>query len=237
MKKLFILASISALLAGCAGHDTGGTGAGAYGGTEYGAGRTELDGTPGANQKGAGAADLTGALPSGVAAVGGTGTTTPGAAQMSATLTDADNRFIQRASQDGKAEIRMGQLIVQKAQRPDLRNFGQTLINDHTRMDQQLTQIAAQKSVLIPTQADAAHQRMIDTLANLSGTDFDQTVVQDAIREHQTEIQLYQQAANTVQDPDLRAFAQQNLPTLQQHLTMARQLQIESVGSQGGVGQ
>ncbi|MDB6112863.1 MAG: outer membrane protein [Pedosphaera sp.] len=237
MKKLLILASISALLAGCASRDTGGTGAGAYGGTEYGAGRRELDDSPGANQKGAGAADLTGTLPAGTAAAGGTGTATPGAAQMSATLTDADNQFMQRAAQDGKAEIRMGQVIVQKAQNQDLRNYGQRLINDHTRMDQQLAQIAARKTVLLPTQADAAHQQMMDTLTSLSGMDFDQSALQDAIRDHQTDIQLYQQASTTLQDPDLRAFAQQSLPILQQHLDLARQLRATLNASQGGVGQ
>jgi len=131
----------------------------------------------------------------------------------------------------------MGKLIVQNAQSPDLKNFGQRLVTDHTQADQRLAQIAAQQGAIIPTKADPTHQAMLDQLASLSGTDFDRAVEKDAVRDHERDIQLYKQAANNLQDPELKAFAQQTLPILQQHLDMARQLQAAASGSQGGVGQ
>ena len=270
MKKLLTLASIAsigALLAGCAGTERGATGTTAYSGSGYGASRTELDGSPGANQQGAGAADLTGNQASTTAVEsgkGGTGTTTPqteggtgagtahgtrttttttttagtaaGTAQTT-TLSEADKRFTQTAIQHGIAEIGMGQLILQRSQNPELRSFGQHLIDDHNQANQQLAQIAARKDITIPTRPDASQQTMMNQLVNLSGTQFDTTAVNDAVRDHQRDIALYQQAANTLQDPDLKAYAQKTLPILQQHLDQATQLQGTLSGAQGGVGQ
>jgi len=254
MKKLLVLASISALLAGCAGHNQGGTGTTAYGGSDYGASRTEVDTIPGANQKGAGAADLTEnqAAPTGPGSVvtttlpqnaGGTGAgTTSGSATGTGTGTTTgaamtDATFVPTAIQQGIAEIGMGQLILQKAQNTDLKNFGQHLAQDHSQANQQLAVIATRKGMTLPTHPDASHQTMINQLANLSGTDFDRRVVNDAVQDHEKDIKFYQQAINTLQDPELKAFAQQTLPMLQRHLEMARQLQATSSGAQGGVGQ
>src|SRR4029079_8959287 len=98
-------------------------------------------------------------------------------------------------------------------------------------------QIAAQKSVTIPTQPDSAQQAMLSHLSSLSGTDFDRAVEKDTIRDHEKDTNPYQNAANTLQDPQLKASAQQTLPILQQHLSLAQQLQGSASGSQGGVGQ
>jgi len=173
----------------------------------------------------------------GTDAAGGTGAASAAGGTSAASLSSADNKFIQQATQHGLAEVQMGQLIVQNAQNAELKSFGQRLITDHNQANQQLAQIAAQKSVTIPTQADATHQQMMSQLSSLSGTEFDRTVTKDAVRDHERDIKLYQNAANNLQDPELKAFAQQNLPILQQHLDMAKQLQATFSGSQGGVGQ
>jgi putative membrane protein len=152
------------------------------------------------------------------------GQSTGGSYAAPASLSSADIIFIQTAARDGQSEIRMGQLAVQDGQTAALRDFGQLLITDHTRANQQLAQIAAQKGVAISTQPDWQQEQMALQLSNLSGKDFDSGLERQAIQDHENDIRLYQDAANNLQDPDIKTFAQQTLPMLQHHLAVARQL-------------
>src|SRR5947209_2100911 len=129
MKKLLILTSAIALLAGCASH-RGGTGysGGSNTGTGYGD-------TKEPTQQGAGGAALSGNTGAGAGAGYSDSTT---ASQQGTTsslssgqLSSSDAKFIRDAIQGGQAEIKMGQVLVQKSQNPAVKNFGQRLIDDH----------------------------------------------------------------------------------------------------------
>ncbi|MDB6064391.1 MAG: outer membrane protein [Pedosphaera sp.] len=233
MKRYLMLISVLALFAGCASNQGGYPVSNNQMTTDAGYGSI-----PAPTQQGSGAYALSsqpqtqvGVYPLVPApgAVGGYavpayGQSTGGSYPTPVQLSDAEIKFIQTAAQDGQAEIRMGQLAVQDGQTAALRNFGQLLITDHTRANQQLAQIAAQKGVAIPTQPNSQQEQMALQLSNLSGTDFDRSLEQHAIEDHEKDIRIYQDAANNLQDPDLKTFAQQTLPMLQQHLAEARQL-------------
>ena len=60
---------------------------------------------------------------------------------------DTDAHFLQRAAMEAQAQISLGQMILQKSSNPDLKSLGQRLIDDNTRADQQITQLASQKGV------------------------------------------------------------------------------------------
>jgi putative membrane protein len=126
-----------------------------------------------------------------------TGTATASSGQLAA----GDAKFIDEASRNGQAEVKMGQLIAEDAADPDVKSYGQMLIDDHTKLNQQL-----------------------DHLGSLSGADFNKAALKDAIRDHERDIRAFQDAAQKCQDPDVKSFAQQALPTLQQHLQRAKEL-------------
>ena len=65
---------------------------------------------------------------------------------------------------------------------------------------------------------------MMDKLASLQGRDFDRSCERDAVKAHEKAIKLFKHEAQRGQDPDLRAFAQKTLPTLEQHLQQAKDL-------------
>ena len=208
MKTLLILAPVLALIAGCAGHNNSGA-TGSMG--------SDIDAGYGngvaPTQQGAGAYNLTNPQ----------GLTNPQEETISQ-LSSSSMTFLQRAGQDGQAEVEMGQLIVQNAQNPALKQMGNRLIADHTLANQQLQALADQKGVTVSTQLEPQDQRALDRLSSLNGTDFDRAAEQQLISDHQRDIQMYQNAAITAQDPDIKAFAQNNVPVLQQHLDMAWQL-------------
>lgn len=152
-------------------------------------------------------------------------------------LVPEDARFVREAAQAGVAEVKMGDLVMQNSQDTQLKTFGQRLINDHTLANQELQQLAIQKGMELPTVMAASDIQMMDQLSHLNGPEFDREVQQHAVKAHEKAIKLFQNEAVAGQDPDLKAFAQKTLPVLQQHLSMARQLNAGTTIRRGTLNQ
>jgi len=132
-------------------------------------------------------------------------------------------QFIKIAYQENLAEVKAGQLAQQKAQNQQTKDFAQSLVQDHQQMLDQLKKLADQKNVQVSDQLDSRHQRMADELSSLSGADFDKRFMNQQIRAHKRAISLYQQAAESNTDSEVKQWAQQNIAGLQHHLQMAQQ--------------
>jgi len=150
--------------------------------------------------------------------------------QTSASGSSADKTFMMKAAQGGQAEVTMGQLAQQKGSSDAVKQLGQTLVNDHQTANQQLQQIAQQEGAQLPSSPDPKDQATTDHLQNLNGQQFDQAFLKHAVMDHQKDIKEFQKEADSGKDPQLKQFAQQQLPTLQKHLQMAQQAQ-QSLGS------
>ena len=144
--------------------------------------------------------------------------------QTSSYLGEQDQTFVKEAAQGGLAEVQMGRLGAQKGQNEAVRQLGQKIVQDHSKANQELKLLAAQKSITLPTEIPAEHQSMIAHLKSLEGTEFDQAFKKHAVEDHQKDIQKFQTAAQQSTDPDIKAFAQKTLPVLQQHLKMAQDI-------------
>jgi putative membrane protein len=96
-------------------------------------------------------------------------------------------------------------------------------VQDHQQALDQLKKLADQKNVQVSDQLDSRHQRMADELSSLSGADFDKRFMNQQIRAHKRAISLYQQAAQSNTDAEVKQWAQQNVAGLQHHLQMAQQ--------------
>jgi putative membrane protein len=135
-----------------------------------------------------------------------------------------DAAFVREAAQAGLAEVRMGQLAQANAQNDQLKDFGQKLVNDHTKANDELSRIASSKGFQFPTAMSGKDDRMMEHLSSLNGIEFDKTCSRDAVEAHEKAVKLFKTEAQSGQDPDLKAFAQRTLPTLEDHLRMAKQL-------------
>ena len=71
------------------------------------------------------------------------------------------------------AEVTLSELGVQQRHRPRLKKFSQQMIDEHTRMNSELTPLAAQKQIPLPRAPDARAQFCAQSLAGLSGEEFD----------------------------------------------------------------
>jgi len=146
-------------------------------------------------------------------------------------LSASDKAFMDKAAQGGMAEVELGQLATQKGQSEQVKQFGQKMVDDHTKANDQLKQVASQVGVTLPTGLDAKDEATKDKLSKLSGTQFDKAYMKDMVNDHKVDVAEFQKEAQNGKDPAVKNFAQQTLPVLQEHLQMAQQ--DETAISQG----
>jgi len=141
-------------------------------------------------------------------------------------LSAGDAKFVRTAAESGMAEVRMGQLITEAATSRPLREFGERLVKDHTKANQELVQIAARKGFSAPSQPSPKHEKMIEGLSKLKGAEFDRAAQKHAVQHHEEDVRLFEQAAQSLQDAELKAFAEKTLPVLKEHLSLAKRLDV-----------
>ena len=173
------------------------------------------------------------------------GATSPGAAsgpgaraaegRAAATLARADRQFLMQAAEAGMAEVRAGELASQKASSPQVRQFAQRMVDDHTKANRQLMQLAEAKGVKPPDEPDRAHRQSMERMQKLSGAEFDRAYMKSQVDDHQNAVSLYERQAKNGRDDELKSFAQSQLPALREHLEMARSdlRQIDAAAGRG----
>jgi putative membrane protein len=141
--------------------------------------------------------------------------------------------FVTTAAQDGLLEVEAGKLAESKASNSRVKDFGRHMVTDHQQANTELEQIAKNKGIVLPTKLDSEHQSMLDQLESKSGEDFDTAYTQAMRKNHQKAVMLFKDASTASGvDNELQAFAKKTLPTLEEHRTMAMQLQPGSSSSQ-----
>lgn len=148
------------------------------------------------------------------------------AAAQSTHADKASQKFMTNAIEGDLAEINVGKLAQQKGTTEAVRNFGEKLANDHSANKSQADQVAAQLGMKPPSGSSFGEKAEYLKLKVLSGKTFDRTFAKDMVSDHKETIKAFQkQAAKTGPAAD---FAKQSLPTLQEHLQIAQQLQQSS---------
>ncbi len=133
-----------------------------------------------------------------------------------------DRQFMMEAAQGGMAEVELGQLATQRAGTDAVRGFGQRMMVDHARANNELRRIAEREGVQLPASIDARDQATKDRLSTLSGPAFDRAYMRDMVTNHEHDIAQFEQETRQGHDPAMVAWAQQTLPTLREHLRLAR---------------
>ena len=122
----------------------------------------------------------------------------------------------------------MGPLIKESAQSKELREFGEKMVTDHTKANEELSQIAARKGVSPPSQPAEKHEKALDQLSKLKGAEFDRAAQKHAVMHHEEDVKLFEKASQSLTDSEVKAFAAKTLPTLKEHLETAKKLQIQA---------
>jgi putative membrane protein len=140
-------------------------------------------------------------------------------------LSEKDYKFLADAARGGMEEVQLGQLAQEKGVNQAVRSFGERMVTDHTKANNELKQIAAQKGATLPATMSHGERSTFQHLQNESGADFDKTYAKDMVKDHKKDVKEFEKAAKDLTDPDLKHWAQKTLPTLQDHLSQAEQLE------------
>lgn len=142
-----------------------------------------------------------------------------------ATISPLDRQFIIDAAQGGMAEVSLGQMASQRATNNAVKQYGQRMVQEHTRANTELLRLASQKGVTPPRDMGPKYRAAMDRLMQLPRASFDQAYISEAgINGHLESLAVYQRQAQLGQDPDLKAFAAKTLPIVQNHLQVAGNL-------------
>jgi putative membrane protein len=167
----------------------------------------------------------------GVVALVSVGLNAQDSMSASSKLTAADNKFVVTAAEGGMAEVEMGKLAAEKGNSDDVKKFGQRMVDDHSKANDKLKELAGQKGVTCPSDLNAKDKATKARLEKLSGDAFDRAYMKDMLVDHKKDVAEFKKESMKAKDPDVKSFATETLPTLEEHLKQA-----ESVTPKAGMG-
>lgn len=135
-------------------------------------------------------------------------------------LSSADEQFVADAAAGGMYEVEAGRVASEKGTSSHVKMVAQHMVTDHSKANDQLMDLAKRKGVAMPPTMTAQQKDMLSKLNNLQGTDFDREYLSQQEKAHKETIAKFQKEAKSGNDPEIKQFAAQTLPTLQEHLRM-----------------
>jgi putative membrane protein len=153
------------------------------------------------------------------------------AAEKKAKVPSGETKFIESAYQDNLAEVELGKLASERGASDSVKKFGQRMVDDHGKANEELAKLAHDKGVSTPSGLDGRHQKLRDRLAKLSSSDFDRAYAGEMLKGHRKDVKEFQRAADRGKDPDVKTYASKTLPVLQEHLKQAEDMHAQVKGS------
>lgn len=137
---------------------------------------------------------------------------------------DFDSDFMTKAASGGMLEVELGRLVAQRGATPEGKQFGQQMVDDHTKANEELKSIAAQKNITLPATLGEDHREVLDDVTDEKGVDMDKKYLQEMVKDHEEDVKEYTEASVRATDADIKAFAAKNVPVLKEHLSMAQRM-------------
>ncbi len=130
-----------------------------------------------------------------------------------AKLDQQDQTFLMEAAKGGMMEVEMGKMAAKMGKSADVKNLGKTLVNDHSRANGELKALAKAKGVNLP--AASKMQKM-------GADNFDSMFLTAAMKDHQKDIAMFERAAKSSKDAEVKAWAKKMVPVLKGHMSAVK---------------
>lgn len=160
---------------------------------------------------------------SAVPVVPGSAGARPGATMQSAPATP---EFVQKAMASNQFEIDTSNLALKQASDKKVKSFAQKMVKDHTNAGKKMMAALKAAKVDAPSapQYDTQQQQAMSQLQAAQGPDFDRQYLAVQTTAHQNAVSLFQAYSGGGDNPALKKFASQTLPTLKSHLSMLEKM-------------
>ena len=144
-------------------------------------------------------------------------------ASAATTLSKGDQTILIGMAQANMAEVAAGKMALEKSSNADVKKFAQTMVDDHSKALDSVTEVAKAKEVTLPTEPDAAHKTMAARLQKMSGDAFDKAYMKEAgVSDHSKVHAKLMKDEKAAKDADVKALAAKMLPTVAAHLETAK---------------
>jgi putative membrane protein len=148
-----------------------------------------------------------------------------------------EERFVTNAAHDNLAEVQLGKLAAERGTSDEVKKFGERMVTDHRKADDELKQLASTKGLSVPSEPDSRAKKEYDRLAKMSGAEFDRAYMDLMVKEHERDVKAFERAASKEKEAQLRDWAAKTLPTLKEHLTLAKETNshVRTAGKERGM--
>ena len=140
-----------------------------------------------------------------------------------------DKAFVRTATEDGIADVKLGQLAIQKGG-PEVKAFAEKIVPDHEAINKEFATVADSLGVLLPKKMNKDDQAEYDKLNGLSGKDFDTEYIPFILKAHRKKLHDFYMEASVAVDPTLASTVFNAMRTMHDHLGM-----IAEVAKQDGI--
>ena len=152
-----------------------------------------------------------------------------------------DKKFVKEALMGGMAEVQLGQLASQKGSSDDVKQFGQKMVTDHTKLGDQMKTVASQIGVTPPTSVSPKDQALMTKLQAMSGDAFDKAYIKAMVKDHEQDNMEFKKEASSGTSSAVKEAATKGDQVIEEHLSMikdiAKKHNVMTGGSMGSMGQ
>lgn len=144
-----------------------------------------------------------------------------GGASLSQAASANDQMFVTKAAQGGMMEVELGHVAKSQGSSEKVKEFGLRMVTDHGKAGEALKIAAAKDGLTVPANESAKQQASVEKFKLKKGTAFDKAYATSMVKDHKTDIALFEKEAKSGTSPAMKAFAKDTLPTLKEHLQLA----------------
>jgi putative membrane protein len=135
-------------------------------------------------------------------------------------IKNADKNFAEKIAKASMAEVEISRVAASRSSNPQVREFAEQMIADHSRMADELSSLASHKGIALP-----ARDNVAEKWTKQNAKDFDRDYLKKMVSDHEDAVKAFQKQALDGSDPELIAFARKHLSAVQHHLERAKDLE------------
>jgi len=137
-----------------------------------------------------------------------------------------DNEFVMKVAASGKAEVAIGKIGQEKGKNADVKRFADRVVKDHTKANEELMAAAKDAGISV-SEKPADQDEHVKQFRDASEKNFDKEFADHMVQSHTKGVELFTKASKELKNEKLRSFAEKTLPTLKEHLQIAKDLQAK----------
>jgi putative membrane protein len=133
--------------------------------------------------------------------------------------------FLADAGRMHVKERELAKLAMTKSQNEDVRQYAEDIADDHADALKDLVDLMEKHNVQQPADLDQVRNAELAKVQNLSGEAFDRQFMNMMVTNHEQALNTFRREASSAHSDEVRDYAKNLVPTLEEHLDDAREVQ------------